>query len=198
MKTWILTVCAGALLLAPMIRSQVNSAAGPAPTKVGVISMQSVVINSAEGKQFAAELETQFAARTTELRNLQKQIEDLQKKAQSSTLSDAERATVQADGERLTRAFQRKQQYFQNDVNAAQQELGSAIGAKMLGIVNQYAKDNGYAVVLDTSSQTTPVVYAASSVDVTQEITRLYDQKYPAKAAGTPAKAVPAQPAAKP
>ena len=52
-------------------------------------------------------------------------------------LSDAERAKLQADGERLTRTFQRKQQYFQNDVNTAQQELGSTIGRKMLEIINK-------------------------------------------------------------
>ena len=128
MKTWIMAVCAGALLLAPMIRSQVNSAGGPVPTKVGTISMQAVVINSAEGKQSASALEAQFAPRSAELQNLQRQIEDLQKKVQSGMLSDTERTKLQADGERLTRTFQRKQQYFQNDVNTAQQELGSTIG----------------------------------------------------------------------
>ena len=193
MKTWIMAVCAGALLLAPMIRSQVNSAGGPAPTKVGTISMQAVVINSAEGKQSASALEAQFAPRSAELQNLQRQIEDLQKRAQSGMLSDTERAKLQADGERLTRTFQRKQQYFQNDVNAAQQELGSTIGRKMLEIINKYAKDNGYAVILDTSSQTTPVVYTASSVELTQEISRLYDQAHPAKAAAAPATQPPAR-----
>ena len=193
MKTWIMAVCAGALLLAPMIRSQVNSAGGPVPTKVGTISMQAVVINSAEGKQSASALEAQFAPRSAELQNLQRQIEDLQKKVQSGMLSDTERAKLQADGERLTRTFQRKQQYFQNDVNTAQQELGSTIGRKMLEIINKYAKDNGYAVILDTSSQTTPVVYTASSVELTQEITRLYDQAHPAKAAATPASQPPAR-----
>ena len=197
MKTWMLGVGVGVLVLAPVIRSQVNSAAGPAATKIGTISMQAVVVSSAEGKQSAAELETQFAARSTELANLQRQIEDLQKKAQSTTLSDADRAKIQADGERLTRAFQRKQQYFQNDVNAAQQELGGAIGVKILAVVNKYAKDNGYAVILDTSAQSTPVVYAAQTVDVTQEIIKAYDAAHPAKAATTPAKPATA-PATKP
>jgi len=187
MKTWIMAMCAGAFLLAPMIRSQVNSAGGPVPTKVGTISMQAVVVNSAEGKKAASELEAQFAPRSAELQKLQRQIEDLQKKAQSGMLSDADRAKLQADGDRLSRTFQRKQQYFQSDVNTAQQELGSNIGRKMLEIINKYAKENGYTVILDTSSQTTPVVYTASSVDLTQEITRLYDQAHPAKAAAAPA-----------
>jgi hypothetical protein len=61
-----------------------------------LISLQAAVVGTAEGKQASAELQTQFAARSAELQNLQKQIEDPQAKLQSgqATLSDEERTVA--------------------------------------------------------------------------------------------------------
>jgi outer membrane protein len=192
MRTWV--ACAGALLIVPVIRAQVNSGGGQTPTKVGTISMQAAVLATAEGKQASAGLQTQFAARSAELQKLQKQLEDLQAKVQSPTLSEPERARLQREGEAMNRAYQRKQQYFQDDLNAAQQEIGGTIGRKLLEVINQYARENGYAVILDTSAQQTPVVWGAAQADVTQEITKRYDQSHPVKADVSPTK--PATPPA--
>jgi hypothetical protein len=44
--------------------------------------------------------------------------------------------------------------------------------------------------VLDSSAQNTPVLFVSPNVDITQEIVKLYDNAYPAKAgaATTPAR----------
>jgi outer membrane protein len=164
--------------------------------KVGVINIQAAITSTAEGKQAAAELQSQFAPRTTELENLRKQIEDLQTRLRTgqTTLSDEEKARLSREGDQLTRSFQRKQQDFQDDTNEAQQEVVNRIGRKLIGVLDKYSKDNGYSVILDTSSQQTPVLYASNQIDVTQEIIRLYDQNYPVKAAAT----APARPATAP
>ena len=176
-----------ALLMTPAVWAQ---AAAPVTTKVGVINVQAAIASTAEGKQAAAELQSQFAPRTTELQNLQKQIEDLRNRLQTgqSTLSDEEKARLQREGDQLTRAFQRKQQEFQDDTNDAQQDVVNRIGRKLVDVLNKYAKENSYSVILDDSSQQTPVLYAANPIDVTQDIIRLYDQSYPVKTgAATPA-----------
>ena len=82
----------------------------------------------------------------------------------------------------MTRQFQRKQDDLNEDVNAAQSDVVDNIGRKMLDVLDRYARENGYTLVLDTSAQGTPVVYSSSQIDVTQEIIRLYDQTYPIKA----------------
>ena len=56
---------------------------------------------------------------------------------------------LQREGERLTRTFQRKQQYFQDDVNVAQQDVINNIGRKLVDVLSQYSKENGYSVILD-------------------------------------------------
>jgi outer membrane protein len=197
MRLRTIAVCASTLLLVPVIRSQVSSTGTQSPSKVGTISLQTAIMNAAEGKQASTELQTQFTPRSNELQNLRKQIEDLQAKLQSSqsTMSDEEKGRSQREEERLSRSFQRKQQYFQDDLNVAQQDVINNIGRKMVDVLSQYSRENGYSLILDSSSQQTSVVYGPPQVDVTQEIVRLYDQSHPAKpSAVTPSKPAPPKP----
>jgi len=189
------------VLMTPAVWGQAPNAGAQATTKVGVINIQAAIASTAEGKQAAAELQSQFAPRTTELQNLQKQIEDLRNRLQTgqSTLSDEEKARLTREGDQFTRSFQRKQQEFQDDTNDAQQDVVNRIGRKLVDILNKYARDNSYTLIIDDSSQQTPVLFAANQIDVTQDIIRLYDQSYPVKtstAAPKPAAPRPAPAAA--
>jgi outer membrane protein len=192
-----------ALLFTPALRAQ--SAGAAAPAKVGVINVQVAITSSSEGKQAAAEMQSQFTPRQTELDNLRKQIDDLQARVRtgSNTLSDEEKARLAAEYDRLGRLLQRKQTETQEDFNEAQREIVDRIGRKMVEVLDKFSRDNGYAVIFDTSAQNTPVIYAANTIDITQDIIRLYDQNYPVKggAASTkpatapkPAAPKPAQP----
>lgn len=190
-----------ALFFMPAAPAQSTGAAtAVAPTKSGVINVQTAIISTGEGKQAAAEMQQQFAPRQTELDNLRKEIEDLQTRLRtgSNTLSDEERARLAAQGDQKTRVYQRKQQESQDDFNEAQREIVDKIGRKMVAILDKYAQDNGYAIIFDTSAQSTPVIYAANQIDVTQDIVRLYDQNYPVKNAGASKPAAPKAAAPRP
>jgi len=70
-------------------------------------------------------------------------------------------------------------------------------------VIDKYAQQNGFAIVLDVSSQNTPVLYASNTVDITKEVIDLYDKTVftatPAPAGPGPAAARPsAPPAARP
>jgi len=169
-----------ALLMLPTVWAQSN---GAAAAKVGVISVSAAIQSTAEGKQAAAELQSQFAPRQTELDNLRKQIEDLQTRLRttSNTLSDEEKARLAREGDQLTRTYQRKQQESQDDYTEAEREVVDRIGRKMIDVLDKYSTDNGYILILDTSAQNTPVIFAAKTTDVTQDIIKLFDQSYPVK-----------------
>jgi outer membrane protein len=194
-----------ALLMVPAVWAQTggsSAATAAASGKVGVIDVQVAITSTAEGKQAAAELQSQFAPRQTELSNMQKQMEDIQTRLRTgqTTLSDDEKGRLQREGEQLQRTFQRRSQDAQDDFNEAQREIVDRIGRRMIDVLSKYARENAFTVILDRSGQTSPVIFAANSVDVTQDIIRLFDQSYPAKAAATTPKA-PAQqraPAPKP
>lgn len=181
--------------LAPVrgIRAQGAATAASAPSKIAIINVRNAIVATAEGKQAQAQLQSQFAPKQTELQNLQKQIEDLQRRMSEGarTLSDEEKAKRQREGELLSRRLQRGNDDLNEELNAAQGEIVDGIGRKMLEVLDRYSRENGYVAVLDSSAQGSPVVYASSQSDVTQEIVRLYDQAYPVKGGSAAAPAAP-------
>jgi outer membrane protein len=196
MKIRLAVPALAALLMAPAATwAQAGGAAAPASaTKIGVIDVQVAITSTAEGKQAAAELQSQFAPRQTELTNMQKQMEDVQTRLRTgqTTLSDDEKARLGREGEQLQRTYQRRSQDAQDDFNEAQREIVDRIGRRMIDVLNKYSRDNGYSIILDRSGQSSPVIFAANSTDVTQEIIRLFDQSYPVKASAAAPKTTPA------
>lgn len=188
-------LAAACLLGTGAIWAQSPPAAGStAGGKVGVISIRQAIVTTAEGKLASAELQSQFASRQNEIENLNKQINDVQQKLQAGTgkLSQEEEGRLRQQGQRLAQRLERMNTEYQEDVNAAQGDVIDRIGRKMVDVLDRYARENGYAVVLDSSAQSTPILYASTQIDVTQDIVRLYDQAYPVKAGAT----TPARPAA--
>jgi len=192
-------LAAAGLLIVAVVRAQSPSAAAPAPSatgKVGVINIRGAIGSTAEGKQAQAELQSQFAPRQTELENLNKQINDLRQRlaACEGKCSQDEIQRLTTQGQRLTQQFDRKNNELQEDSNAALGDVIDRIGKKMVDVLDRYARENGYTMVLDSSAQNNPILYFSTQVDFTQDIVRLYDQAYPVKG-GAPA---PQKPAAKP
>jgi outer membrane protein len=148
------------------------------------------------GGQAGAELQSQFAARQNELEGMNKQINDLRQRLEAGRgkISDEESARLQRQGEVMARQLQRKQDEYQEDVNAAQAEVFDRVGRKMVDVLDRYARENGYVVILDSSAQNTPILFASTNIDVTQDIVKLYDGAYPVKAGA----ATTPKPAAKP
>lgn len=193
-----------ALLVVPAARAQAPGAgaAGQAPAeaagRVGILNFRGAIANTAEGKQAQAELQSQFAPRQTELENLRKQIDESQRRLREGerTLSDEEKVRMARQIDQWTRLGQRLQENLQEDVNVAQDEVFQRIGGKMLDVIDRFARENGYTLIIDVSGQASPVIYATPSINITQDIVRLYDQANPVKGAAAPAPAQqrPAQP----
>jgi len=186
---------AACLLAVTAVRAQ-----GAAAGKFAVINVRQAIVTTAEGKQASGELQTQFASRQNELENLNKQINDLRQRLSSgqSTLSDEEKVRLTQQGQRLTQQLDRKNNELQEDLNAAQGEIVDRIGRKMMDVLEKYARENGISAVFDSSAQNSPILFAATSIDITQEIIKLFDQAYPAKGGATTPAAKPAPATPKP
>jgi outer membrane protein len=187
-------LAAAGLLSAAVAWAQAPAAAGAASAaKVGVINIRAAIVGTAEGKQASAELQSQFAPRQTELENMNKQINDLRQRlaACEGKCSQDEIGRLTTQGQRLAQQLERRQNEYQEDVNAAQGDVVDRIGRKMVDVLDRYARENGYTVVLDSSAQNTPILYASTQIEVTQDIVRLYDSAYPVKSAPAQAKPAP-------
>jgi outer membrane protein len=197
-KIQVAIVAAACAFGASELRAQSTAPGSATGTKLGVINVRQAIASTSEGKQAGAELQSQFAPRQNELEGLNKQINDLRQRmdAGGTKLSDEERGRLQREGEKLARQLQRKQDEYQEDVNAAQADVFDRVGRKMIDVLDRYARENGYVTILDTSAQNTPILFASTNIDVTQDIVKLYDQAYPVKGGAPAATTTPTKPAA--
>lgn len=193
MKIHTVALAAASLLVVGVVRAQSPAASPAAAGKVGVINIRAAIGSTAEGKQAQAELQSKFAPRQTEIENMNKQINDLRQRlaACEGKCSQDEIQRLTTQGQRLTQQFDRKNTEFNEDSNAALSDVIDSIGRKMVDVLERYAGQNGYSVVLDSSAQNNPILFASQQIDVTQDIVRLYDQAYPVKG-GAPAQQKPA------
>ena len=169
-------------------------AQGQVPTKIAVINVQTAILSTKDGQKAAADLQTAFNPRQQDLEKKQADLTALQDQLRkgSATMSEEAKTKLMRDIDATTTRVNRDRQDASSDLDEAQGKIMQELGGKMMAVMEKYAVQNGYAVVLDVSNPQTPVLWAASAVDITNDIVKLYDQAYPGTAGA------PAVPAAKP
>lgn len=170
------------------------------PTKVGIIHIQQAIISTKDGQKAAAELQERFDPKRKELEKKQSEIQALQEQLRrgANTLSEEARQKLMREIDAKTRALNRETEDAQAEFDQEQQKILQELGGRLMQVIDKYARDNGFALILDVSSPQTPVLYAANSIDITQAIVELYDKNSPSAAAPAAPAAKPATPAVKP
>lgn len=173
-----------------------------APSKVGVINIQGAIVTTKDGQKAASELETRSAPKRKELETKQNEINQLKDQLQKgqNTLSEATKAELYKNIDTKTKILNRDVEDAQAEFDQDQQKILQQLGQKMMAVIDKYAKDNGYTLILDVSSPQTPVLYASNTIDVTKDIIDLYDKNTAGTtpAAPAPAAAKPAPPTPRP
>lgn len=189
------------IALAFVAIASVATAQTAAPTKVGVIQIQSALIATKDGQKAAKELEDKMAPRKKELDGKQAEIRDLQERLAKggNTLSDSAKEELTRNIDTKTKSFNRQVEDAQAELENQQRQVLNGLGQKMMQVIDKYAQANGFAIILDVSNQNTPVLYASNTVDVTKDIIDLYDKTaFSAAAAPAAAPKPAAAPAAAP
>jgi outer membrane protein len=172
------------------------SAQGTTPTKVAIIHVQAAILNTKDGKKASEELNTKFAPKKSELEKRQSEIDQLKDKLQkgSATMSDDAKTAMMRDIDNKTKALTRANEDANADLEQEESKVFNELGSKMYAIVEKYAKENGYAMVIDVSSPQQPVWWASDTINITNDVIALYDKANPGTGASTSA----APPASKP
>jgi outer membrane protein len=192
-------------------------AQAPAGGKIGVLNIQQAIAETAEGKQAFADLQKKFQPRQADLQKQQTEIQNLQDQLQrqQTTLSDTERIRLSRELSEKQKLFDRARQDAASDFQEDRQDIMNRIGTKMVQVISDYAKQNGYALILDAqipivgsndvNDTQIPIYFAAADVDVREEVVKRYDAAFPVQAAAAPATGAAkpagttaAKPAAKP
>ncbi|HUQ93556.1 MAG TPA: OmpH family outer membrane protein [Bryobacteraceae bacterium] len=186
-------------LLLPVLALQLaGTAAAQGPTKVGIININAAIASTKDGQKALTELETKFAPRKKELERKQQGIQGLQAQLQKggTVLSEDQKRRLMTDIDSQTKSYNRDLQDASEELEQEQQKIFQELGGKMMAVIDKHAKEKGFALVIDVSSQQTPVLYAASEVDMTKDIIESYDKAGPAAAA--PPATLTKPPAARP
>lgn len=163
-------------------------------SRVAVINMQIAILESLEGKKAAETLKTKYDAKAAELEKRKKEIEDLsaELKRQEKNLSEDAQAAktklIDSKNKELTRAGEDANNEFQQ----LQSEAINNIGSKILKIIQAYAVEQNYALVVDSSLPQGGVLYYSPTTDITTEIIRRFDAQSTASSASKPSASAPA------
>lgn len=186
----------GAAMLAP--------AQTAAPAKVGVINIQAAIVSTKDGQKAAQDMEGKFGPKRKEMESKQGEINALRDQLQKgqNTMSEEAKSKLVRDIDTRTKSFNREAEDAQAELEQEQQRVFNALGQKLLAVLDKVAREQNFTVVLDVSQQPNPVMFAAPSVDLTQDVIKLYDANSaagtampPATTTATPKPATP-QPAA--
>jgi outer membrane protein len=182
------TLAVGIVALAstPVLFAQASpapaAAAAPAvkpeaiPAKVGLIAFEQAVFATNEGQQAIAALGKKYDPQKAKIQAEQTEVDSLQKQLQAATtISDDDRQsrvrTIDAKQKTLQRDGEDAQAAYQNDL----QEAYGRLAGKVNAVMQKYASDNGFTLMLDVSGQQSAVLWANEKTDVTRAVIEAYN-----------------------
>jgi outer membrane protein len=199
-KLFVWAVVGAGMAVMASAQAPVAVAASSAPTKVGVIQIQAALAATKEGQKAASEMEVKMGPRKKDLDGKQAEIKDLQERLQrgGNTLADSAKEDLTRSIDSKTKSYNRDIEDAQAELEQEQQKIVSVLGQKMMAVIDKYAQQNGFALILDVSNQNTPVLYASNTVDITKDIIDLYDKTVFTQAPAPAPRPAAAAPAAAP
>lgn len=142
-------------------------------TKIAIVDVNEVVQNYQEFKDGVEKLKTKYIERQNELdsklKDLAEKEQDLKKRA-----SVMDEGTFNQEKESLETEFKSLQELYaqyQQELNVQEKELFEKLEQKVLFVVEDIAKDEGYSIVLNKQA----TLYYDKDMDITSQV---QDQLY--------------------
>jgi len=176
-------------LLTVVLVAAASAQTSPAGKTV-ILQLQTAVLNTREGHQAFTALDVKFAPRKAELEKKQNEIGALQEQFQkrAATFSADAQRQLGREIDKKTKALNYEAEATQTDYEQEQADIIQGIERKFHAVVDKYARDNGFGIVLDVTNPQTGAFWWGNALDITNEVVRAYDAAYPvATAPETPA-----------
>jgi outer membrane protein len=156
-------------------------AAARADLKVGYVDLQRALSEVEEARAAKARLQSSVNAKQKELEKeqdaLRKEKDTLDK--QLSTMNDEARRAKQTEFEGKYLALMQKLERSKAELAETEQKELQPILARMQQVIGQVAQREGLTLVLDKNSG---LLYAPPSLELTNEVVRLYNDQFKGKA----------------
>jgi outer membrane protein len=173
--------------------------AAPAPqavdAKIALIAFEQAVFASNEGQVAAQGVQKKYEPKKAQIETLANEVDSLKKQLQAApaSLSDDERAKRLRDIDTKEKQLNRDAEDAQTAYNADLQEALGNVAKKLSVTMKQYAASHGFTLLLDVSSQSSNVLWALQSTEITQAVVDDYNKT---SGVAAPAPATPSAPSA--
>lgn len=162
------------ILMVMMFASQVFAA-----DKIGFVDIQKIISTVKQGQAVMKTLEKNFNDRKGKLKkdedNIKKAQEDYKK--QSAVMNDAAKMKKEREIQQQIFDLQNKTMEAQKEINDMERELKKPIIDRVREVIEDVSKKAQVAMTIEIS--TSPVVYAESRTDLTDDVIKAYDEKFP-------------------
>ncbi len=162
--------------------------------KVGVIEVQRIVQDSAVGKESLARIQKVSAAKQEDLTKRQTELRDLEKRIQEQgkSLSEEAMEKLQKDYQQKALDLKRFQDDAQRELEELQRRELTELEKKVLPVIEAVSKELGYSLVFNKFQS--GLLYADDAVDITAAVITKFNTAIAAapKTDAKPAAAAPA------
>jgi outer membrane protein len=148
----------------------------PQDAKYAVVDVQAIAQNSVAGKDASKKLNDLQAKKMADLQDKNKQLQALQTKRDTggAVLSDAARAQLDKDIDKLQRDIQYAQQSAQAEMQDLNNELQGEFQKKLVPVIEEIAKEKGLYLVFTADSG---FAYIHPGLNISDEVIKRLDAK---------------------
>lgn len=183
----LLTALGAGLVFAPYVCAQAAAAAPAAATaaapvatvaKIALVNFEQAVLASNEGQTVTLATQKKYEPKKAEIEKLAGEVDSLKKSLQAAaTITDEDRASRLRVIDTKEKQLNRDAEDAQTAYNTEWQEALGKVAQKLAAVLRTYAQQNGYTLLLDVSSQSSNVLWALPSTDVSQAIVDAYNKQ---------------------
>lgn len=149
-----------------------------ANVKVGIVNIQKIITSIKEGKSVDKTLKKSFTSKQKKIKAMEDEIKKMQQQLQKQdkVLSQKAKESKAREISQKMMAAQQTMKQFQKEIQKEEANLKRPILEKLKPIIDQISKDAGVSLTFEISSS--PVVYAANKVDLTDKVIKAYDKRH--------------------
>jgi outer membrane protein len=147
------------------------------PAKIALVAFEQAVFATNEGQRAVQEVQAKYAPKKAEIEALGNEVDNLKKQLQAAPASmpDEQRAALVKNIDTKEKKLSRDADDATNAYNADLQEAYGKVATKVNAVLRTYVQTNGYTLLLDVSSQQSPVMWAQDNTDVTLAVVNAYN-----------------------
>lgn len=152
--------------------------------KIGVVDFQRILETSSAGKASQAEINKHGKKMETDLKNKQAELQELKKKLEREALvmSREMRDEKERDFRIRLNDFKSIEKRYKQELAVLNKRLVKQMQGDVFNLVAELGKKEGYLLIVERLEG--GVIYSPQTIDVTDQLIQIYNQKFAGKAAG--------------